>query len=106
MIEIKYMGSKSRIAKDIVPIIQKYIDNNNITTYIEPFAGGCNVIDKIKCENKQANDSNEYLIAFWQALQQGWNLLDIHMTKELYDDIKSNKSGFLLCYIIMLDNAS
>lgn len=94
MIEIKYMGSKSRIAKDIVSIIQKYIDDNKITTYIEPFVGGCNVIDKIKCENKQANDSNEYLIAFWQALQQGWNPLDIHMTKKLYDDIKSNKSGF------------
>ena len=95
LIHIKYMGSKSRIAKDIVPIIQKYIDDNNITTYIEPFAGGCNIIDKIKCENKQANDSNEYLIAFWQALQQGWNPLDIHMTKGLYDEIKSNKSGFL-----------
>lgn len=106
MIKIKYVGSKSRIAKDIVPIIQKYIDDNKITTYIEPFAGGCNVIDKIKCENKYANDSNEYLIAFWQALQQGWNPLNIHMTKELYDDIKSNKSGFSLCYIIMLDNAS
>ena len=37
MIKIKYMGSKSRIAKDIVPIIQKYIDNNEITSYIEPF---------------------------------------------------------------------
>ena len=27
---MKYMGSKSRIAKDIVPIIQKCIDDNNI----------------------------------------------------------------------------
>ena len=35
MLNIKYMGSKSRIAKDIVPIIQKYIDNNKITSYIE-----------------------------------------------------------------------
>lgn len=25
-----YMGSKSRIAKEIVPIIQSYIDDNNI----------------------------------------------------------------------------
>lgn len=32
---MKYMGSKSRIAKDIVPIIQKCIDDNNIETYIE-----------------------------------------------------------------------
>lgn len=42
------MGSKSRIAKDIVPIIQKCIDDNNLETYIEPFVGGANVIDKIK----------------------------------------------------------
>lgn len=37
---MKYMGSKIRIAKDIVPIIQKTIDDNNINTYIEPFVGG------------------------------------------------------------------
>lgn len=45
---MKYMGSKSRIAKDIVPIIQKCIDDNNLETYIEPFVGGANIIDKIK----------------------------------------------------------
>lgn len=53
---MKYMGSKSRIAKDIVPIIQKYIDGNDITEYYEPFCGGCNVIDKIRCEHKYASD--------------------------------------------------
>lgn len=37
---MKYMGSKSRISKYIVPIIQKYIDENGIKTYIEPFVGG------------------------------------------------------------------
>lgn len=40
---MKYMGSKSRIAKYIVPIIQKYIDENRITTYFEPFVCGANV---------------------------------------------------------------
>ena len=35
-----YQGSKSKLAKDIVPIIQKYIDNNNIKKYCEPFVGG------------------------------------------------------------------
>lgn len=34
------MGSKSRITKYIVPILQDIIDKNNITTYIEPFVGG------------------------------------------------------------------
>lgn len=39
-----YMGSKSRIAKEIVPIIQSYIDDNNVHNYLEPFVGGgqCN----------------------------------------------------------------
>lgn len=37
---MKYMGSKSRIAKYIVPILQECIDSNHVTTYIEPFVGG------------------------------------------------------------------
>ena len=37
---MKYMGSKNRLCKEIVPIIQSYIDNNNIKNYIEPFIGG------------------------------------------------------------------
>ena len=58
---MKYMGSKSRIAKHIVPIIQRYIDDANATTYYEPFVGGCNVIDKIKCEVRYGRDTNKYL---------------------------------------------
>lgn len=37
---MKYMGSKSRIKKYIVPIIQSYIDRYEVTTYCEPFVGG------------------------------------------------------------------
>lgn len=37
---MRYVGSKNRIAKYIIPIIQKEIDDNNITTYYEPFIGG------------------------------------------------------------------
>lgn len=37
--DLKYVGSKNRISKYIVPIIQKYIDDNNIKAYYEPFAG-------------------------------------------------------------------
>lgn len=58
-----YQGSKSRIAKYIVPIIQKYIDYYNIKTYIEPFVGGANVIDKIQCERRIGSDVNKYLIS-------------------------------------------
>lgn len=67
---MKYMGSKSRIAKHIVPIIQQYIDDNNITTYIEPFVGGANVIDKIKCANRFGSDKNPYLIALLERAKK------------------------------------
>lgn len=37
---MKYVGNKNKISKYIVPIIQKYIDENEIQTYVEPFVGG------------------------------------------------------------------
>lgn len=60
------MGSKSRVAKDISKIINGIIIDKNINTYIEPFVGGCNMIEHIKCENKIASDNNEYLISMWK----------------------------------------
>ena len=45
---IKYLGSKSKLSKQIVPIIQECINKNKVNTYIEPFVGGANIIDKIK----------------------------------------------------------
>lgn len=82
------MGSKSRIAKYIVPIIQKYIDENNITTYIEPFVGGANVIDKIECKEKIGTDKNKYLIALLKRVQENKPLLK-EVPKELYDKARS-----------------
>lgn len=88
---MKYMGSKSRIAKYIVPIIQSYINDNNIKTYIEPFCGGCNIIDKINCEEKYAIDINKYLIALFKRVQSGEPLLN-SVSRELYNDVRKNQS--------------
>lgn len=87
------MGSKSRIAKYIVPIIQKCIDDNNLETYIEPFAGGCNVIDKIKCKSRYGYDKNKYLIALFKHLQSDGKLLP-DVSRELYSEVRANyKNG-------------
>lgn len=85
---MKYMGSKSRIAKHIVPIIQKYIDDNNIKYYIEPFVGGANIIDKIKCANKIGTDKNKYLIALLNRAKDGLPLYE-EVSKELYDKART-----------------
>lgn len=81
---MKYMGSKSRIAKYIVPIIQKYIDETNCKYYLEPFVGGANVIDKIKCSTKIGSDKNKYLIALLKRAQSEEPLYNA-VPKELYD---------------------
>jgi len=85
---MKYMGSKSRIAKDIVPIIQRLINEHNIKTYIEPFCGGCNVIDKINCSTKIASDNHKYLIALLNNQNKLEELLPF-VTKEHYSDVRS-----------------
>ena len=78
------MGSKAKITKYIVPIIQQKIDESGARYYVEPFAGGCNVIDKIKAEYRIASDSNKYLIALFQHLQDGGELPE-HITREEYN---------------------
>lgn len=84
---MKYMGSKSRIAQYIVPIIQQYIDSNNIESYLEPFIGGANVIDKIKCKNKYGSDKQKYLISLYQNLDKIVTLPEF-VTKEHYSEVR------------------
>jgi len=76
---MKYMGSKNRISKYILPIILK--DRNN-KTYIEPFVGGCNVIDKVGY-SRIGSDNNKYLIAMWKGLQRN-KKRPYYISKELY----------------------
>lgn len=82
------MGSKARIAKDIVPIILENRKENQY--YIEPFAGGMNTIDKVN-GLRIANDINTYLISMWAALvNDGWKPTKI--SKDYYATIKQYKS--------------
>ena len=46
--EMNYMGSKNRLSKELVPIIQSYIDNMpNCNGYLEPFVGGQMLLTKL-----------------------------------------------------------
>ena len=40
---MKYMGSKNRIAKFVLPIMIKEVNEKGITTWVEPFIGGANI---------------------------------------------------------------
>lgn len=84
---MKYMGSKVRIAEKIIPIIEGKMRENGIKTYIEPFCGGCNVIDKIQCETKIASDNNKYLIEMFKNINQIQNLPEF-VTKKHYLEVR------------------
>jgi len=98
---MQYMGSKNRLSKELLPIILKNRKENQV--YVEPFCGGCNMIDKV--EGKRiANDFNEYLIELWRALQKGW-IPPTTVTKEEYTDIRLNKEKHpkeLVCFVGLL----
>lgn len=66
---MKYLGSKNKISKYILPLI---LQNMNNRPYVEPFVGGANLIDKINNRRRIGNDNNKYLIALFKALQNGY----------------------------------
>ena len=86
---MKYMGSKSKIAKDILPIIHKRITDYNLNKYIEPFVGGANIIDKVKCKNLIGLDNNRYLIALYQNLDK-LDLLPTTISKDHYSAVRTS----------------
>lgn len=88
---MKYMGSKKRIAKDILPIILK--DRKEGQYYVEPFCGGCNILDKV--ENPRiGNDVNKYLIALLKEMQVQVPFSPGHIGEEQYKEIQKNKDKY------------
>lgn len=74
------MGSKNRIAKHLLPIILENRTPNQY--YIEPFVGGCNIIDKVS-GNRIGSDKNKFLIAMWKGLQMDRERI-YDITREIY----------------------
>ena len=87
---MKYMGSKNRIAKEILPII--LAERKESQYYIEPFVGGANIIDKVE-GNRIGADLNKYLIALFKKLQDGW-LPPKSVSKEEFEDMKNNQQDY------------
>ena len=89
-----YQGSKNRLAKYICPILQEYIDKNNIVAFIDCFCGGANIVDKINCKNRIASDYNEDLIALLKYAQSDNDLTIApkSCSFEHYSDVRNNRT--------------
>ena len=79
------MGSKNRIAKEILPIILKNRETKQ--HYVEPFCGGLGTFDKVSGP-RIANDKNKYLIAMWRGLQENQQR-PYDISKELYSKART-----------------
>ena len=95
---MRYVGSKNRLAKELVPIIQSYITNET-KGYIEPFVGGANMIDKIECNNKFGCDIHEELIELLKYIQNTNNVLPTTITEEEYNKVRLNKDKYEKWYV-------
>lgn len=88
---MKYMGSKSRHAREIIPIILE--GHKPEAFYVEPFVGGCNVIDSVYVANRIGCDINPYLIALWKAVASGW-MPPASFSEGSYADVRDNKDKY------------
>lgn len=82
---MKYLGSKSRIVKEILPLI--LADRKEGQYFVEPFCGGCNVTAEVS-GNRIANDYNQYLIAMFEGLLSGAAYPE-KINRELYNDVRA-----------------
>jgi len=94
---MKYMGSKNRIAKYILPIILKNRKENQ--WYIEPFVGGANCIDKVKGK-RIGFDNNIHLINALTLIKKPESLPmnNKQFTEQDYINIKADKNNKLYGY--------
>ena len=102
---MKYMGSKRRVAKEILPIILK--DRQLNQWYVEPFVGGGNLIENVSGHCIGA-DNNKYIIALLKYVQNNdlnnieyideEKYMHIKNNKDLYDDYIVGFAGFGLSF--------
>lgn len=89
---MKYMGSKRRIAKELLAIMLPHIERSGV--YVEPFVGGANMIEHVPDRFVRIGaDVNNYLIATFKHMQDRG--VDFpHVGEELYQSIRKNKEAY------------
>ena len=89
---MKYMGSKARIAKHILPIMLEEAEKCGITTWVEPFVGGANMIDKVPHTFERVGyDLNPHTILALTGIRDCLESLPSVVSREFYNSIKGSE---------------
>jgi DNA adenine methylase len=89
---MKYMGSKRRIAKFILPIMIKEATAKGISTWVEPFVGGANMIDRVpEAFNRIGSDYNDHAIEALIAVRDHVDELPTALSEAEYKQLKGSE---------------
>ena len=89
---LNYTGGKYKLLPQILPYFP-----NDINTFVDLFAGGCNVGINIKANNIICNDINKVVIDLmhdWNRLNSEQALKILEQTINKYNLSKTNEEGF------------
>lgn len=88
---MKYMGSKNRIAKYLLPIMLAECEKHNITKWIEPFVGGANMIDKVPDSFERVGyDLNDHAIHALIGIRDDVDTLPYEISELYYNSVKGH----------------
>lgn len=86
------MGSKNRIAKFILPIMLAEAEKQGLKTWVEPFVGGANTIDKVPSNYKRIGyDLNPHTIAALIAIRDIPDKLPESVSEQEYKSYKGTE---------------
>ena len=89
---MKYMGSKNRIAKHLLPIMLSECEKHGITKWVEPMVGGGNMIDKVPDSFERIGvDLNQHTIAALIGIRDHLDELPNQVSEEFYKSIKKTE---------------
>lgn len=83
---MRYLGNKTRLAKELAPILTKNLTGDN--WYIEPFAGAFGMISNIDYPNRIAYDKDSFIISLMREVRDGWTP-PTDITEEEYKDYRN-----------------
>lgn len=97
---MKYMGSKRRVAKHIIPIMVEAADKAGVATWVEPFVGGGNLIDKVPSRFKRIGyDLNEHVIMAMLDIRDRAKELPCDITEQAYRDMTGSPAATVTSWV-------
>lgn len=86
---MRYLGSKARIKKDIIPIITEHLNGDN--EFVDAFMGGANIIDAVDYPKKVGIELNKYVCAIWNRIKEhGISWIPQAFDEEDYYEVKAD----------------